>query len=64
VAFAEAGEYVAEVYDYSGRLINSYAVSAAAGEPCKIAIDGEAGVYFIKVKGEAGLLKVMKVVKK
>ena len=64
VTFAESGAYTAEVYDYSGRLINTLSVSAAAGEVYQIPVDGQSGIYFIKVKGEAGLLKVMKVIKK
>ena len=64
VAFAESGNYTAEVYDYAGRLINTLSVSATAGAAYQIPVDGENGVYFIKVKGEAGLLKVMKVIKK
>ncbi len=64
VAFAAAGDYTAEIYDYTGRLINTLAVSAVAGAAYEIPVDGENGVYFIKVKGEAGLLKVMKVIKK
>ena len=64
VAFAEAGDYTAEIYDYTGRLINTLAVSAVAGAAYEIPVDGENGVYFIKVKGDAGLLKVMKVIKK
>ncbi|MBR5324348.1 MAG: T9SS type A sorting domain-containing protein [Muribaculaceae bacterium] len=64
VAFAAAGDYTAEIYDYTGRLINTLAVSAVAGAAYEIPVDGESGIYFIKVKGEAGLLSVMKVVKK
>ena len=64
VSFAEAGTYTAEVYDYSGRLINAMSIAVEAGEVYQVPVDGESGIYFIKVKGEAGLLNVMKVVKK
>ena len=64
VSFVESGNYTAEVYDYSGRLINTLSVSATAGAAYQIPVDGANGIYFIKVKGEAGLLKVMKVIKK
>ena len=64
VAFAESGVYTAEVYDYSGRLINSLGVTAEAGEVYQVPVEGQSGIYFIKIKGEAGLLKVMKVIKK
>jgi hypothetical protein len=64
VSFVESGDYTAEIYDYSGRLINAMSVSAVAGEAYEIPVEGVSGIYFIKVKGEAGLLKVMKVIKK
>ena len=64
VKFVEAGNYTVELYDYTGRLINSAALNAAAGEIVNIPVEGQSGIYFIKVKGEAGLLKVMKVIKK
>ena len=64
VSFAEAGNYTAEVYDNAGRLINAITVAAEAGVPYGFTVDGQSGIYFIKVKGEAGLLNVMKVIKK
>ena len=64
VKFVEAGSYTAEVYDNTGRLINAVNVTAEAGEYYQIPVDGQSGIYFIKVKGEAGLLNVMKVIKK
>ena len=64
VKFVEAGNYTVELYDYTGRLINSAALNAAEGEIVNIPVEGQSGIYFIKVKGEAGLLNVMKVIKK
>ena len=64
VDFAEAGDYTVELYDYTGRLIKATAINAAEGEVVNIPVEGESGIYFIKIKGEAGLLNVMKVVKK
>ena len=64
VRFVEDGNYTVELYDYTGRLINSAALNAAAGEIVNIPVEGQSGIYFIKVKGEAGLLNVMKVIKK
>ncbi|MBP3353593.1 MAG: T9SS type A sorting domain-containing protein, partial [Bacteroidales bacterium] len=64
VNFAEDGVYSVELYDNSGRMLNKATMNATAGEVYPIAVDGEAGIYFIKVKGEGGLLKVMKVAKK
>ncbi|MBR3609240.1 MAG: T9SS type A sorting domain-containing protein, partial [Bacteroidales bacterium] len=58
------GVYTVEVYDNAGRMLDQASLSATAGEVYPIAIDGESGIYFIKVKGEGGLLKVMKVAKK
>ena len=62
--FAEGGVYTIELYDNAGRMINQSSLSATAGEVINIPVEGEAGIYFIKVKGEGGLLKVMKVAKK
>ena len=62
--FAEDGVYTVELYDNAGRMLNKASMNAVAGEIYPIAVDGEAGIYFIKVKGECGLLKVMKVAKK
>ena len=64
VKFVEAGDYTVELYDYTGRLISAAALNAAEGEIVNIPVEGQSGIYFIKVKGEAGLLNVMKVVKK
>ncbi len=64
VKFVESGDYTVELYDYTGRLINSAALNAVEGEIVNIPVEGQSGIYFIKVKGEAGLLNVMKVVKK
>lgn len=64
VSFAEDGIYTVELYDNAGRMLNQASVAATAGEVINIPVDGEAGIYFIKVKGEGGLLKVMKVAKK
>ena len=64
VKFVEAGNYTIELYDYTGRLINSAALNASEGEIVNIPVEGQSGIYFLKVKGEAGLLNVMKVVKK
>ena len=62
--FVESGDYTIELYDYSGRLINSSLLSANEGEIINIPVNGQSGIYFIKVRGEAGLLNVMKVIKK
>ncbi len=64
VSFVEDGIYTVELYDNAGRMLNQASVAATAGEIVNIPVDGEAGIYFIKVKGEDGLLKVMKVAKK
>ena len=64
VNFAEDGVYTVELYDNAGRMLNKASLNATAGEIINIPVDGEAGIYFIKVKGEGGLLKVMKVAKK
>ena len=64
VSFVEEGIYTVELYDNAGRMLNQSSVAATAGEIVNIPVDGEAGIYFIKVKGEEGLLKVMKVAKK
>ena len=64
VNFAEEGNYTAEIYDYSGRLLNTIVIYASAGEIYQIPVEGISGIYFIKVKGEGGLLKVMKVAKR
>ena len=64
VRFVEDGNYTVELYDYTGRLVNAAALNAAAGEIVNIPVEGQSGIYFIKVKGEAGLLNVMKVAKK
>ncbi|MBR2475826.1 MAG: T9SS type A sorting domain-containing protein, partial [Bacteroidaceae bacterium] len=64
VSFVEEGIYTVELYDNAGRMLNQSSVAATAGEIVNIPVDGEAGIYFIKVKGDAGLLKVMKVAKK
>ena len=64
VRFVEDGNYTVELYDYTGRLVNAAALNAAAGEIVNIPVEGQSGIYFIKVKGEAGLLNVMKVIKK
>ena len=64
VKFVEAGNYNIELYDYTGRLINSAVLNATEGEIVNIPVEGQSGIYFIKVKGEAGLLNVMKVIKK
>ena len=64
VNFAEDGVYTIELFDNAGRMLSQASLNATAGEVYPIAVDGEAGIYFIKVKGEGGLLKVMKVAKK
>ena len=64
VSFVEEGIYTVELYDNAGRMLNQASVAATAGEVINIPVDGEAGIYFLKVKGEEGLLKVMKVAKK
>ncbi|MBE6298744.1 MAG: T9SS type A sorting domain-containing protein [Bacteroidales bacterium] len=62
--FVEEGNYTVEIYDYSGRLLNTIVLYASAGEIYQIPVEGISGIYFIKVKGESGLLKVMKVAKR
>ncbi|MBR2980570.1 MAG: T9SS type A sorting domain-containing protein, partial [Odoribacter sp.] len=64
VNFTEDGVYTVELYGNAGRMLNKALLNATAGEVYPIAVDGEAGIYFIKIKGEGGLLKVMKVAKK
>ena len=64
VNFAEEGIYTVELYDNAGRMLNQASIAATAGEIVNIPVESEAGIYFIKVKSEAGLLKVMKVAKK
>ena len=64
VNFAEEGTYIVELFDNSGRMLNQASIAVTAGEVVNIPVESEAGIYFIKVKGEAGLLKVMKVIKK
>ena len=64
VNFAEDGIYTVELYDNAGRMLSQASIAATASEIVNIPVEGEAGIYFIKVKGEAGLLKVMKVAKK
>ncbi len=64
LSFVEDGVYTVEIYDNAGRMLDQASLSATAGEIYPVAVDGESGIYFIKVKGDAGLLKVMKVAKK
>ena len=64
LSFVEDGVYTVEIYDNAGRMLGQSSLSATAGEVYPITVDGESGIYFIKVKGDAGLLKVMKVAKK
>ena len=64
VSFVEDGVYTVEIYDNTGRMLDQVSLSATAGEAYPITVDGVSGIYFIKVKGDAGLLKVMKVAKK
>ena len=62
--FVESGDYTIEVYDYSGCLINTSLLSVNDGEIVNIPINGQSGIYFIKVKCDGELLDVMKVIKK
>ena len=62
--FNESGNYTIELYDYTGRLINSSLLTPNEGEIVNVPVNGESGIYFVKVKGYAGLLKVMKVIKR
>jgi PKD repeat protein len=62
--FVESGDYSIELYDYSGRLINSTTLCVSSSEITCIPVNAQSGIYFIKVRGEGGLLKVMKVIKK
>ena len=64
LSFVEDGVYTVEIYDNAGRMLDQVSLSATAGEAYPITVDGVSGIYFIKVKGDAGLLKVMKVAKK
>ena len=64
LSFVEDGVYTVEIYDNAGRMLDQASLSATAGEIYPISVNGEAGIYFIKVKGEGGLLKVMKVAKR
>ena len=64
IKFVESGDYTIELYDYSGRLINSSLLSVNEGEIVNIPVYSQSGIYFIKVRGESELLKVMKVIKK
>ncbi|MEG2164465.1 MAG: T9SS type A sorting domain-containing protein, partial [Bacteroidales bacterium] len=64
VRFAEEGVYTVEIFDNAGRQLNRSSVNATVGEMVNIPVDGGSGIYFIKVRSNDTLLKVMKVIKK
>ncbi len=64
VRFAEEGTYMVELYDTAGRLIGSNSLSVNAGDMINIPVNGQPGMYFMKVYSGDTLLKTMSLIKK
>ena len=63
--FAEEGNYTIDIVALDGRTIESKAVAANAGEGVRVDINGEKGMYIIKVKNANNTaVKTLKVIKK
>ena len=63
--FAEEGDYTIEIVALDGKLIESKAVSVLSGEGIRVDVNGDKGMYIIKVKNaNNAAVKTMKVIKK
>ena len=63
--FAEEGNYSIDIVALDGKVIESKAVNVTAGEGVRVDINGEKGMYIIKVKNANNTaVKTMKVIKK
>ena len=63
--FAEEGNYTIEIVALDGKTIESKAVTVASGEGVRLDINGEKGMYIIKVKNANNTaVKTLKVIKK
>ena len=64
VRFAEEGTYKVELYDTAGRVLGSNSVSVNAGDMVNIPVNGQPGMYFMKIYSDDTLLKAMSLIKK
>ncbi|MBQ7819576.1 MAG: T9SS type A sorting domain-containing protein [Bacteroidales bacterium] len=65
VTFETSGIYIAEIYDNAGRLMNSITFNASVGEIYQVPVDGESGIYLVKLKDtNSGVAKTLKLIKK
>ena len=63
--FAEEGKYSVDIVALDGKVIESKSINAAAGEGVRVDINGEKGMYIIKVKNANNTaVKTLKVIKK
>ena len=64
LTFAKSGNYTVEVIGLDGRVLKSENVEASACQMARIAVDGEAGTYFVRIKMSGTLVQTLKLIKK
>ncbi|MBE6299486.1 MAG: T9SS type A sorting domain-containing protein [Bacteroidales bacterium] len=65
LSFAKEGTYTIEIIALDGKLIESKQVSATANEYVRVDINGEKGMYIIKIKNTNGTaVRTLKLIKK
>ena len=64
LTFAKAGNYTIEVMGLDGRLLKSGTVNASACQMSRIAVEGEAGTYLVRIKQQDKVIQTLKLIKK
>ena len=64
LTFAKAGNYTIEVMGLDGRLLKSGTVNASACQMSRIAVEGEAGTYLVRIKQQDKVVQTLKLIKK
>ena len=65
MSFAKEGLYTIEIVALDGKLIESKQINATTNECVRVDVDGEKGMYIIKVKNNNGTaVRTLKVIKK
>ncbi|MBR5240486.1 MAG: T9SS type A sorting domain-containing protein, partial [Muribaculaceae bacterium] len=65
LSFAKEGVYSIEIVAIDGKLIESKSLSVSANEIVRVDINGDKGLYLLKVKADNGTaVRTIKIVKK
>ncbi len=64
LTFAKAGNYTIEVMGLDGRLLKSGTMNASACQMSRIAVEGEAGTYLVRIKQQDKVVQTLKLIKK